>query len=127
MGNAQASARVNSLLLLVIGLLVGVIAGYMFGRSENPGRQSGGAGTTLLLNDRITAENQWIVAGMNCPEPGCTNTLLECNSNLSRQVRNWVNQQLDAGVPGQEIRRGIIQANGATLFKTFPWTSQDSL
>lgn len=126
MANAQTGGRVNSLLLLVIGLLVGVIAGYMYGRSENPTGTSNITGTTGFLNDRIAPENQWIVEGLNCPMPGCTNTLLECSGDLPRQIRDWVNKQIAAGRAGQDIRNEIIRTHGDNLFKTFSRTGQDS-
>ena len=126
MANAQTVSRANSLLLLVIGLLVGVIAGYMYGRSENPGGATGTTVTAGFLNDRIAQENQWIVEGMNCPMPGCNNTLLECTGDLPRQIRDWVNKQVAAGRAGQDIRNEIISIHGDNLFKTFSRTGQDS-
>ncbi len=120
MAATQSGARVNSVLLLIIGLLVGVIAGYMYGRTDTPQQvvRSGGA-ANQFLNDRIAAENQWIVEGMNCPMPNCTNTLLECQGDLPRQIRHWVNSQLSAGRSGQDIRNEIIRTHGDNLFKTF--------
>lgn len=126
MANTQTSTRVNSLLLLVIGLLVGVIAGYMYGRSEGPGRTAAVSGNATLLNDRIAPENQWIVEGMNCPMLDCNNTLLECSGDLPRQIRDWVNKQLATGRAGQDIRNEIIRTHGDNLFKTFPRAVQDS-
>jgi len=126
MANTQTATRVNSLLLLVIGLLVGVIAGYMYGRSESPGSTTAGSGTTMLLNDRIAPENQWIVEGLNCPMVNCNNTLLECSGDLPRQIRDWVNKQLATGRAGQDIRDEIIRTHGERLFKTFPRAGQDS-
>ena len=126
MANAQTTTRVNALLLLIIGLLIGVIGGYLFGRSENPGGTAGMTGTTTFLNDRLAAENQWIVEGMNCPMPNCTNTLLECSGDLPRQIRDWVNKQVAAGRAGQDIRDEIIRTHGDKLFKTFPRSGRDS-
>ncbi len=120
MTTSQSGGRVNSVLLLIIGLLVGVIAGYMYGRTDTP-QQAVTTGTTTnqFLNDRIAAENQWIVEGLNCPMPGCTNTLLDCGGDLPRQIRHWVNAQLSAGRSGQDIRDEIIRTHGDNLFKTF--------
>jgi len=128
MANSSNSGRVNSILLLIIGLLVGTIAGYMYGRSDIPaGQATGGTTSTVLLNDRLAQENQWIVAGLNCPMDNCTNTLLECSGELPRRVRDWINGQLAAGRAGQDIRNEIIRTHGDKLFKTFPRTGADSL
>jgi cytochrome c-type biogenesis protein CcmH/NrfF len=128
MANSPNTGRVNSILLLIIGLLVGVIAGYMYGKSENPGGQAmGGTASSVLLNDRLAEENQWIVQGLNCPMAGCTNPLLECQGELSRRIRDWVNSQLAAGRSGQDIRNEIIRTHGDNLFKTYPRPGADSL
>ncbi len=127
MTNTQTGARINSLLLLVIGLLVGVITGYMIGHSQNPGQAARLTNPTTLLNDQLAKENQWIVEGLNCPMAGCTNPLLEDSGDLSRQIRDWVNGQLAAGRSGQDIRAEIIRTHGDRLFKTFKPTSTDSL
>ncbi len=126
MANTQTAGRTNAFLLLVIGLLVGVIVGYMYGRLDSPGGTAGVSGDTALLNDRLAPENQWIVEGFNCPMLGCTNTLLECSGDLPRRVRDWANKELAAGRLGQDIRNEIIQTHGDNLFKTFPRASQDS-
>lgn len=126
MANAQMASRVNAGLLLIIGLLVGLIGGYLYGRSENPGGTATTANPTSFLNDRLAQENQWIVGGMNCPMPGCTNTLLECSGDLPRQIRDWVNKQVAAGRAGQDIREEIIRTHGDQLFKTFSRVGRDS-
>jgi len=127
MANSSNSGRVNSILLLIIGLLVGVIAGYMYGKSDSPAGTVAGGAATVLLNDRLAPENQWIVEGLNCPMAGCTNTLLECSGELPRRIRDWVNAQLAAGRAGQDIRNEIIRTHGDNLFKTFPRAGADSL
>ena len=124
MTNGQTAGRINSLLLLVIGLLVGVIAGYLYGRSGNPGGTPAATGSTALLNDRLAPENLWIVEGMNCPMPGCTNKLAECSGELPRKVRDWINRELANGRSGQDIRSEIIRVHGDNLFKTFPKPSK---
>ncbi len=126
MANAQAATRVNSVLLLIIGLLIGVIGGYLYGRSNNTGGTAAVSGATSFLNDRLAQENQWIVEGMNCPMANCTNTLLECSGDLPRQIRDWVNKQVAAGRAGQDIRNEIIRTHGDQLFKTFSRAGQDS-
>ena len=126
MTNAQTAGRINSILLLVIGLLAGAIAGYLYGRSGSPGGSPATAGNTALLNDRLAPENQWIVDGMNCPMPGCTNMLAECSGELPRKVRDWINRELAAGRSGQDVRSEIIRVHGDNLFKTFPKPGRDS-
>ena len=126
MGYAQHAGRMNSLLLTVVGFLIGVILGYMYGYSEDPGYTSSAAGNATSLNDYIAPENRWILEGMNCPSPNCTKTLLKCTGDVARRHRDWVNKQLTAGRSGRDIRNELIQNHGDALFETLPGASQDS-
>ena len=117
MANSNAPARVNGILLVLVGLLVGLIAGYLIGV------KSGFVNANVMtqatrLNDIIASDNAWIVDGLTCPMPGCMNPLAVCQSDVSRRIRAWVNEQLALGRPGDDIRAEIIRVHGANVLKT---------
>ncbi|GAB4314187.1 MAG: hypothetical protein Kow0074_01050 [Candidatus Zixiibacteriota bacterium] len=115
MASEDNASRINAFLILIVGLLVGGIAGYVVGHSSV---NTSVAGTAYLnLNDVISNENAWIVEGLTCPMPGCTNPLLTCQGELPRRIRDWVNSQLAVGRPGQDIRAEIIRTHGANVQK----------
>ncbi len=116
MANQQNASRINTFLVLVVGLLVGGIAGYIVGHS---GAGTAAVGTAQLnLNDVLSSEDAWIVEGLTCPMAGCANPLLTCQGELPRRIRDWVNSQLAAGRPGQDIRAEIIRTHGPNVQKT---------
>ena len=117
MASPNSAARVNTILLFVIGLLAGGIGGYFIGQRTAPTGTTPVATTQPILNDVIAAKDAWIVAGFTCPMPGCTNPLLTCPGELPRRIRDWVNQQLAAGRSGADIRAEIERVHGANLHK----------
>jgi hypothetical protein len=104
-------------MLLVIGFLVGGIAGYFLGQRSAPVSAVAGATSPLVLNDVLPVQDAWIVEGFTCPMPGCTNPLLTCTGELPRRIRDWVNQQRAAGRTGADIRAEIERVHGANLHK----------
>jgi hypothetical protein len=126
MTNATAAVRINNLLVLLVGILAGVIIGYMLGHATDGGL-SAGTPAAANLNDVLSPEDAWIVDGLTCPMPGCTNPLAVCQSEISRRIRDWVNSQLKAGRPGEAIREEIIRTHGQNLFKRGLDARTDSL
>ena len=111
-------ARINTLLLLLVGLLSGGIVGYLLAQSETSSTPATAAiQTTIQLNDVLPIEDVWIVGGFSCPVPGCTKPLLTCQEALPRQIRDWVNSERVRGRSGEEIRAEIIQTHGPSLDK----------
>jgi hypothetical protein len=118
MSNGSGSAKVNTLLFFLVGLLSGGIVGYILGGAGPAAVTPSGMQPSLLqLNDILPVEDAWIVEGFSCPMPGCTNPLLTCKDELSRRIRDWVNSELARGRPGEDIRAEIIQVHGANLNK----------
>jgi len=116
MNASISSSRINTVLLLVVGLLAGGIVGYLVGHSGAVRTTSTGA-LALQLNDILPEEDAWIVEGLTCPMAGCYNPLLVCQGELPRRIRDWVNAQRRAGRSGQEIRAEIISTHGANVQK----------
>jgi hypothetical protein len=123
---STSAARINTLLVLLVGVLSGVIIGYILGHTTEGGLPAG-TPATVNLNDTIAPDDAWIVDGLTCPMPGCMNPLLVCQSDLSRRIRDWVNSQLKAGRSGESIREEIIQTHGQNLFKRGLDARTDSL
>lgn len=119
MASGDSAAKINTLLFFLVGLLCGAIAGYILGGAGQRGLPpaSGTQSVSLQLNDVLPVEDVWIVEGFSCPMPGCTNTLLTCQGELSRRIRDWVNSQRAAGRPGEQIRQEIIREHGSNLYK----------
>lgn len=116
MSNANKSGLINTVLLTLVALLGGGIAGYLVGQSQSPPTvATNPVQIAAPLNDVISVQDVWIVEGFSCPTPGCTNPLLTCTHPLARQIRDWVNRQRGTGRDGQSIRAEIIQVNGANL------------
>jgi hypothetical protein len=116
MSNANKAGLINTVLLTLVALLGGGIAGYLVGQSQAPRAvATNPVQVATPLNDIISVQDVWIVDGFSCPTPGCTNPLLTCTHPLARQIRDWVNKQRGMGRDGQSIRAEIIQVNGANL------------
>lgn len=116
MANPISAARINTILLLVVGLLAGGIVGYIIGHQG--AAQNVIPGTVALqLNDVLSPDNAWIVDSLTCPMPGCYNPLLSCQGELPRRIRDWVNSQLNSGRSGDEIRAEIIATHGQNVLK----------
>ena len=125
MTNANAPARVNGVLLVLVGLLAGLIVGYAIGAKMAPSNANILTQTTAR-NDVIPPDNAWIVDGLTCPMVGCTNPLAICQSDIARSIRIWVNGQLALGRPGEDIRAEIIRVHGANVLKTAPGAPPDT-
>ena len=121
MANGNKAALINTLLIFVVALLVGGIAGYVIGQNgATPIATTAPVQTAAPLNDVLGIQDVWIVEGFSCPMPNCTRPLLSCPDPLARQIRDWVNSQLAAGRDGAAIRGEIVQTHGAALNKLPP-------
>jgi len=118
MSTKNNAALINVVLLVLVALMGGGIAGYFVGQSQRQPAMTTVAPiqmTTTPLNDVLSVQDVWIVEGFSCPTPGCTNPLLTCTHPLALQIRDWVNKQRGMNRDGQSIRQEIIQVNGANL------------
>ena len=125
MTNANASGWINTVLVLLAGLLSGLILGYSVGHNTSSFDQATVSPVTQR-NDTIAPENSWIVEGLTCPMPGCTNPLLVCQSEVARRIREWVNEQLKLGRPGEDIRTEIIRVHASNVRKAMPGALPDT-
>ena len=116
MANATSTARINTILLLIVGLLAGGIVGYILGH-QGAVQSTATGQVALQLDDVLSVEDAWIVDGLTCPMPGCRNPLLTCQGELPRRIRDWINSQLRAGRTGDEIRAEIIATHGQNVLK----------
>ena len=118
MANSNLASRLNLVLLLLVGVLAGGIAGFFVGQANVPPVPTVvGSALPLNLNDVLALENVWIVEGFTCPMPDCQNPLTTCQGELPRRIRDWVNVQLAAGRSGQELRDEVIRTHGQALHK----------
>jgi len=117
MSNKNSAALINTVLLVLVALMGGGIAGYFVGQSQQqqPVTTTAPIQFAAPLNDVLALQDVYVVEGFSCPTPGCTNPLLTCTHPLARQIRDWVNKQRGMGRDGQSIRQEIIQVNGANL------------
>ncbi len=125
MTNSGTSGNINKVLVVLVGLLAGLITGYAIGHKTYPTNRAA-MSQTFQRNEVIAAENAWIVDGLTCPMPGCTNPLSICQSDIARSIRVWVNEQLKLGRPGEDIRSEIIRVHGANVLKTMPGAPSDT-
>jgi hypothetical protein len=121
LNTGNTAILINKVLVFSVGLLAGGIVGYMIAQGETT---PVAAGTVLQspvqLNDVLAIEDVWIVEGLSCPRPGCTQPLLTCQDALAMQIRDWVNAQRATGRAGESIRAEIVQTHGAALNKLPP-------
>lgn len=118
MTKEQTPSPINLPMLLIVSLLGGGIAGFFAGEQSSNRPPTAVTGVLPVnLNDIIPIEFTSIVEGLSCPSPGCTNTLLNCQGELARRLRGWVNTQIAAGRPAEEITAGIIKTHGPQVFK----------
>ena len=119
MQNADTAGLANTVLVFIICLMAGGTIGFMVGDTTPtvPAPATPGGVAPVDVNDVLGIENAWIVEGLSCPTPGCSNPLLNCADPLAREVRGWVNVQLQAGRTGESITAEIISTHGAKVFK----------
>ncbi len=103
--------QANSVLLLVVGLLAGFIGGYAFSRQGAPVQQP----PTLTANPstancphQLDPGDQHIIAGLQCPDPGCTQQIGVCHCDRCHQIEDRVKVLLADGVDPEQVREQII-------------------
>jgi hypothetical protein len=118
MNDGNKSTLINTVLLVVVALLGGGIAGFLLAQNEAaPIAYNAPVQIAAPINDVLGIQDVWIVEGFSCPTPNCTRPLLTCPDPLARQIRGWVNSQRAAGRNGESIRGEILQTHGNALNK----------
>ncbi len=119
MQHVNTAKLANTVLVFIICLMAGGVVGFMVGDTTPAVLDPATSGGTLQanINDVLEIGNAWIVEGLSCPTPGCTNALLNCADPLAREVRGWVNTQLQSGRTGESITAEVISTHGAKVFK----------
>ena len=107
--NGQKAGSVNTILMAVVGLLIGFIGGYFIGQRSAPTvAQMAGqttAGTPLFCPHDLEPKDQWVLAGYRCPATDTAQVaLVMCHCNLSHSIHDKVKSELAAGRTGQQIR-----------------------
>jgi len=103
------TGQANIILLLLVGLLVGFIGGYVVGNQGAPA----GAGSFDLGNPATTCPHELdpgdrhILAGFVCPAPECADQILDCHCATAHQIKDQVKQLLAEGRSPEEIRTQI--------------------
>jgi len=109
----------NAVLLVVVGLLVGFIGGYLVGQSFQPATTAGtqtAAGTTATCPHALDVKDAWIVAGFRCPGTADAQILLsDCHCPTSHGIEDRVKSELANGKTGDQIRQEFIAEYGDQL------------
>jgi hypothetical protein len=125
MASSNTSGWINSLLVVLVGLLSGLILGYAIGQNTSSFNHAT-TSPASQQDDIITPNNSWIVEDLTCPMPGCMNPLLTCQSEVTRRIRVWLNEQLKLARPGEDIRMEIIRVHGANVLKAISGAPPDT-
>jgi hypothetical protein len=104
--------QANGVLLLVVGILAGFIGGYAFSRAGAPAQPV----TPLTLNTggavncphTLDPGDQEIIAGLQCPDPACTQQVGVCHCDRCHAIEDRVKVLLGDGVARDQIRQQIV-------------------
>lgn len=109
----------NALLLVVVGILVGFIGGYLVGQNFQTGAPAGvqaTAGGAVNCPHALDIKDAWILAGFRCPGTADSQVLLtDCHCPTSHGIEDRVKSELANGKPGQQIRQELIEEYGDLL------------
>ena len=105
---AQAP-RANTLLFLLVGLLVGFIAGYAISRQGAPPGTTAidAASVSARCPHELDAGDRHILEGFICPSPQCTDPVLDCHCETAHRIKDRVKQLLAEGKPPEEVREEV--------------------
>ena len=110
---------VNTILITVVGLLIGLIAGYFIGRGERPAISDAAlSGQTSTENcpHVLDAKDRWILDGFRCPGSADSQVPLnDCHCVVAHEIQDRVRAALTAGKSGEQIREEIIAEYGDRL------------
>ncbi len=118
--NGQKAGSMNTILMAVVGLLIGFIGGYFIGHGSAPtAAQQMTAQTStqqVFCPHQLDGKDQWILAGYRCPATDTAQVaLLECHCNTSHDIHDKVKQEMAAGRTGQQIRTALEMEYGTRL------------
>jgi hypothetical protein len=102
-------------LVLILGLLVGGIAGFVVAQGGRFGAQTKTAQGPCP--HELSPEDAYIIAGFTCPAPICQDLLADCHCELAHEIMDRVKQELGQGKDGTTIRAELIAQYGAQLHK----------
>lgn len=110
--NGQKSGSANTVLMALVGLLLGFIGGYFVGQRTAPA----GAGTMIAgqpgavsCPHTLESKDQWIIAGFRCPGTEDSQVaLLGCHCNIAHAIEDRVKAELAGGKTGQQVRDGLM-------------------
>ncbi|MBI3872185.1 MAG: hypothetical protein HY304_03800 [candidate division Zixibacteria bacterium] len=112
---AKRSDSVNTGLVLLLSLLIGLVGGYLYSRR---GPITATTITTSMPDPHaLTPFDEYIIANFTCPAPICQDQLLECHCDMANQIKDHVKQELGEGKNGNEIRAELETQYGAQLHK----------
>ncbi len=112
-------AKVNTALMLIVGLLVGFIGGYLIGQT-NPGgipaaSVASQTGATQCPH-ALAEQDRWILAGFRCPGSDALQAALaDCHCVVAHGIQDRVKSELEAGRTGEQIRQELMDEYGAQL------------
>ena len=109
-------SSVNPILILLLAVLLGGIAGYVFSSGGKIAATSNTA--TAPCPHELGPADEYIIAGFTCPSPACQDGLIECHCEVAHNIKDKVMQELAQGKDGTMIRNDLIQQYGADLKKT---------
>lgn len=101
-------------LLLVLGILLGFLGGIFVGQ-RGPMAVSTGALAQGPCPHELASVDEYIIAGLICPIPPCTDPLLTCHCDGAHEIKNRIKQELGQGKDGLVIREELKIQYGALL------------
>ena len=117
--NGSKSNVTNTVLMTVVGLLIGVIAGYWIGRGEQPQSPTTSLTTQSATSNcphELAPEDVYILAGFRCPGTDATQAaLLDCHCAIAHGIKDRVKAKLAEGLTGDQIRTELIAEYGDRL------------
>ena len=117
--NAVKGNVSNAVLMTIVGLLVGLIAGYWIGRGEGPRTATGSSpaqSATANCPHKLEPEDVYILAGFRCPGTADTQALLsDCHCAVAHGIEDMVKSKLAGGKSGEQIRAELIGEYGDRL------------
>lgn len=117
--NGSKSTLVNTVLMALVGLLVGFIGGYWIGQHNQPATAALTAaaqpGQVFCPHD-LEPKDTWIEAGFRCPGTDTVQAVLaNCHCPTAHGIKDKIKAELAAGKKGDEIRRDLIAEYGDRL------------
>lgn len=114
-----SKSGMNAVLLVMVGLLVGFIGGYLVGQGIQPAATVGGtqtAATAAACPHALDIKDAWIVAGFRCPgTPDAQVLLSDCHCPTSHGIEDRVKSELANGKTGDQIRQELMAEYGDQL------------